>query len=40
MQVAWSDEDAEFVATSPEFPGLSALAATETVAVRELKKAA
>lgn len=38
MHVAWSDEDAEFVATSPEFPGLSALAATETAAVRELKR--
>ena len=32
-QVNWSDEDAEWVATSPEFPSLSWLAATPQDAI-------
>lgn len=34
--IQWSAEDDEFVATSPEFPGLSALAPTAGDAAREL----
>lgn len=37
--VAWSESDEEYVATSAEFPGLSALAATPEVAVQELHSA-
>ncbi len=35
FQVFWSDEDGEYVALLPEFPPLSALAATPEGAVRE-----
>ena len=35
FQVFWSDEDGEYVASLPEFPHLSALAATPEGAVRE-----
>ena len=35
--VAWSDEDAEYVATSPEWPGLSWLASSESDAIRGLR---
>lgn len=34
--IQWSAEDAEFVATSPEFPGLSALAPSAAQAAEEL----
>lgn len=37
--VAWSEADEEYVATSSEFPGLSALAGTPEDAVRELHAA-
>ena len=37
--VAWSEADEENVATSSEFPGLSALAGTPEEAVRELQEA-
>jgi antitoxin HicB len=35
MQLFWSEEDGEYVALVPEFPYLSALAATPQKAVRE-----
>ena len=35
--VAWSDEDAEYVATSPEWPDLSWLASSEAEAIRGLR---
>lgn len=35
--VKWSEEDNEFVATTPEFPSLSWLDADEGVAVEGLK---
>lgn len=37
--IQWSDLDSEFVATSPEFPGLAALGATADEAVSALTKA-
>lgn len=37
--VAWSDEDGEYVATSPEWPGLSWLASAEPEAIRGLRRA-
>lgn len=37
FRTEWSDEDGEYVALSPEFPGASALAATPEEAIRELK---
>ena len=37
--VAWSESDGEYVATSAEFPGLSGLAPTAEEAVRELHQA-
>lgn len=37
--VAWSEADAEYVATSAEFPGLSALGGTPEEAVRDLHEA-
>lgn len=33
--IKWSDEDASFVATCPEFPGLSAFGATRKEALAE-----
>ncbi|RJQ56373.1 MAG: type II toxin-antitoxin system HicB family antitoxin [Desulfobacteraceae bacterium] len=38
--VAWSDEDEAYVATIPEFPGLSAFGDTPEKAIREAKTAA
>lgn len=38
FQVAWSSEDAAYVATSLEFPGLSGLADSPEDALRELRK--
>lgn len=38
FNVVWSDEDGSYVATSPEFPGLSALAETADGALRELRR--
>jgi predicted RNase H-like HicB family nuclease len=35
--VAWSDEDAEYVATSPEWPDISWLAPSEPGAIRGLR---
>lgn len=35
--VVWSDEDGEYVATSPEWPDLSWLASTEPEAIRGLR---
>lgn len=37
--IAWSVDDGEYVATSPEFPGLSGLGPTVEDAVRELRAA-
>lgn len=37
MTVMWSDEDQEYVALVPAFPGLSALADTPEAALAELK---
>jgi predicted HicB family RNase H-like nuclease len=39
LSVAWSESDGEYVATSPEFPGLSGLGSTAEEAVRELQAA-
>jgi len=39
VSIQWSIDDAEYVATSPEFPGLSALASTAEAATRELSVA-
>lgn len=39
LQIFWSPEDEEFVATCVEIPGLSGLAATEAGAIEELKVA-
>jgi predicted HicB family RNase H-like nuclease len=36
--VAWSDEDDEYVASSPEWPGLSWLAGDERAAIAGLRK--
>lgn len=36
VHIQWSADDAEFVATCPEFPGLSALAPTAAEAASEL----
>lgn len=33
--IKWSDEDASFVATCPEFPGLSAFGSTKMEALAE-----
>ena len=37
--LAWSDEDKAYVATCPEFPGLSGVAATAEAALRALQEA-
>lgn len=37
FNIAWSEEDGEFVATCPAFPGLSALGETEAEALAEAK---
>jgi predicted HicB family RNase H-like nuclease len=37
--VAWSDEDGEYVATSPEWPDLSWLAPSEPAAISGLRRA-
>ncbi len=37
FNIAWSEEDGEFVATCPAFPGLSALGETEEEALAEAK---
>jgi predicted RNase H-like HicB family nuclease len=39
FNIAWSDEDQEYVATCPGFPGLSALGETEEEALAEAKVA-
>jgi len=39
FNIAWSDEDEEYVATCPAFPGLSAYGATEEEALAEAKVA-
>lgn len=39
IHIAWSDEDAAYVATCPAFPGLSAFGDTEEKAVTEAKVA-
>lgn len=39
FNIAWSDEDEEYVATCPAFPGLSAYGATEEEALAEGKVA-
>lgn len=39
FNIAWSEEDEEFVATCPAFPGLSALGETEEEALTEAKVA-
>ena len=36
--VAWSSEDGEYVATSPEWPDLSWLASSEAEAIRGLRR--
>ena len=36
--VAWSDEDREYIATSPEWPELSWLAASEPASIRGLRR--
>lgn len=35
MLIRWSEGDGGFIATSPEFPGLSAFGKTRDIAVRE-----
>src|SRR5262245_26871954 len=37
FNIIWSDEDGEYVATCPAFPGLSALGKTEAEALAEAK---
>lgn len=37
MVLRWSDEDGAYVATSPEFPGLSAFGGSPEAAVSELR---
>ncbi|MDX2042024.1 MAG: toxin-antitoxin system HicB family antitoxin [Acidobacteriota bacterium] len=37
LNILWSEEDSEFVATCPAFPGLSALGETEEEALAEAK---
>ncbi len=39
LSVFWSDEDEEFIALSPEFPGLSAFGKTHDEAVKKAKDA-
>ncbi len=39
LNIAWSDEDQEYVATCPAFPGLSAFGETEAEALTEAKVA-
>ncbi len=39
FDIRWSEEDGEYVATCPSFPGLSALAETEEEALMEAKVA-
>src|SRR5688572_8282228 len=39
FNIAWSEEDQEYVATCPAFPGLSALGETEAEALGEAKVA-
>jgi predicted RNase H-like HicB family nuclease len=39
FNIAWSEEDGEYVATCPAFPGLSALGETEEEALAEAKVA-
>jgi len=40
INLVWSDEDEGYIATIPEFPGLSAFGNTESGAVKEAKIAA
>ena len=37
INIEWSDEDREFIATCPAFPGLSAFGASEEEALKEAK---
>ena len=37
INIAWSDEDSEYIATCSSFPGLSAFGETEEEALREAK---
>lgn len=37
FSIAWSEEDAEYMATCPSFPGLSAFGETEEKALHEAK---
>ena len=39
FRIVWSDEDKGYIATSPEFPGLSAFGETEEQALSEAKVA-
>ena len=39
FNIEWSDEDEEYIATCPAFPGLSAFGETEQEALREAKTA-
>ena len=39
FHIEWSDEDQEFIATCPAFPGLSAFGKTEEKALKEAKVA-
>lgn len=39
ISIFWSDEDEEFIALSPEFPGLSAFGETHAEAVKEAEEA-
>jgi predicted RNase H-like HicB family nuclease len=39
FHIEWSDEDEEFIATCPAFPGLSAFGKTEEKALKEAKVA-
>lgn len=39
LNIAWSEDDQEYVATCPAFPGLSALGETESEALAEAKVA-
>lgn len=39
INIKWSDEDKSFIATIPEFPGLSAFGETQEEALKEAKTA-
>ena len=39
INILWSDEDGEYMATCPSFPGLSAFGETEEEALHEAKEA-